>query len=648
MGKERIRTNHAVQSSMLRILAIELMLLLLFSLLLASLTALPPKAGAESADPLNAKIKVPSPSSSLTSVKGDGTHYLGYQPTPPGDYPRLVAPKALKALPSSVDLSADLPPVGDQGRQGSCVGWATSYYYKTWLEKQEHTSWDLSNPWYQFSPSFVYNQINGGFDLGAFISSAFYLMETKGDVDIEEMPYDDSDWTTQPTAADLEAAKPYRIPEGWGYLWIQWWFGPYNPPNPIENAKALIASGKMLVMGIPIYSDFPDFGANLPRPYYDYNETSPFVGGHAVCITGYDDNANPSGADPDHRGGFKMVNSWGITWNGLSRGFVYLSYDFVKRYVREAWTTGDIIPDSPFLSSVNPQSAPIGATVTINGNNFGTKRRNARVTFGSTEASEVTFTNECIEAKVPLGAKSGPIIVYDWEGTPSNPANFEVLPTIFSISPPSAVAGAVVSINGSEFGAAQGSSSVWFGNVQASDYFTWTNERIECRVPSAPPGGVSVKIKGSIGDSNEVPFLIGPVSQPTVASIVPQTGVENTVVEIADINGANFYPGASVQLERSGTIIKANDVNILSETKITCRLNLSGAPRGKYDVVVKNLDNQQGKLLGGFTVTNICGLGAGASLVLFFGFISIMSIASSPKIRRKIPYFHRQKKNLIH
>lgn len=605
---------------------------LFMALLFMSAIVLP---GVAAKPPAGISVPVSSPFKNATSVEGDGEHYFGYIPTPPGDYPKLAAPKTLKALPSRVDLSADLPPVGNQGRQGSCVAWATGYYYKTWSEKQEHASWDLTNRWYQFSPSFVYNQINRGFDLGAFFPDAFFLMQEKGAVDIDEMPYNDADWTTQPTPAALEAAKPYRIPSDWGYFWIQWWWGPYNPPNPIESVKAWLASGKVLVMGIPVYFDFPGFRGNPPSPYYDYDDTSGFAGWHAVCVTGYDDNINPGGSDPDHRGGFKMVNSWGESWNGPSKGFLYLSYDFVKRYVREAWSMGDIIPDSPTVTSVNPTAAHIGATVSISGNNFGTKRRGARVTFNGVDASDTTFTNQLITAKVPAGTTSGSLVVYDWEGTASNPIQFTVLPTITSISPTSALPGALVTINGANFGSSQGSSYVSFGTVKATDYVSWSETRIDCRVPAVSPGSVLLSVSRSEGSSNAVPFLVGPVPAPTVSSITPSTGVENTTVSITNIAGTGFHLGAEVRLERTGFVIKATDVVVESAEKITCKFNLAGAPLGKYDLVVRNLDGKEGKLAQGFTVTNICGWGAGASLLLFIGVMGLLGLSGVDGYRKR-------------
>src|ERR1043165_6584953 len=75
--------------------------------------------------------------------------------------PLASSPYGAGDLPTSQDLSADLPPVGNQGKQSSCVGWAAAYALKSFEEKVETKNTIL------FSPSFIYNQINNGQDGGA-------------------------------------------------------------------------------------------------------------------------------------------------------------------------------------------------------------------------------------------------------------------------------------------------------------------------------------------------------------------------------------------------------------------------------------------------------------------------------------------------
>ena len=444
-GVERMKDSPGIKKSLKsrrrrrRLLSL---LLVTFALLFVLSTGLPAGAGQGTSPKKGSPIRLPE-----GWTKGDGEHYLGLIPTPPGDYPQISPPpqKTLKlGLSTAVDLSGQLPPIGNQGRQGSCVGWATSYYYKSWQEKQEHTGWNLADQNHQYSPAFIYNQINvgrdSGVDKGSFVPDALYVMEKRGDVDIADMPYSDvgMSYATQPTAAQLEAARPYRIPNDWGCFWNHGVFGPYDTPNNIDNIKAWLDSGRMLVVSLPIYGDWPDYGGNPATNYYNYNGYSGFAGGHALCVCGYDDNVNPSGSDADHRGGFKVVNSWGPSWNGTSAGFVYLSYDFVKRYVWEAWASYDRTPDSPHMSSLSTTGGSAGETIHIYGNNFGTLRRSDRVSFNSLNASNVSFTDSDITCTVPSGATTGPVTVYDWEGAASNQTSFTVgaaAPKVTSVNP---------------------------------------------------------------------------------------------------------------------------------------------------------------------------------------------------------------------
>jgi len=518
--------------------------------LLALVLVLPGAIGIAAGTPPG---KVPGSPSGLLKASVNPEHGLGCKPTPPGDYPEAVVPQ-VASVAAAVDLYPPLLLVGNQGSQSSCVGWAVSYYYKTFSESLEHTTstWKLNDWWYEYSPSFVYNQINGGVDKGAYIPDALHLLQDKGDVDFAEFPYNQSNWTKQPTAAQLQAALPYRIPSGWGYFWLRSGSGPYSTSNDINPVKACLSGRNMLVMAIPIYYDFPEYSSSPARPYYDYNGSSGFVGWHAVCITGYDDNINPGGSNADHRGGFRMVNSWGPYWNGDSDGFVYLSYDFVKRYVREAWSMGDLSPDSPSITSLSRTSGEPGDSVTISGKNFGTNRRNAEVTFNGVKATPTSWTNSSITVTVPTGATTGPVIVKDWDKAPSNPINFKV--------------------------------TFW------------------------------------------------------LSSITPNTGVINRVVSCS-LEGGGFSSGtiSSVRLKQyNGPTINATEVSVVSDTKITCKFDLTGTKKNySIDLFVTKTNGHEAVLWNCFTVKE-CGLGAGAAAVALVGMLGLMATAGSRRFRSRL------------
>lgn len=318
-------------------------------------------------------------------------------------------------LAASKDLSGSIPPIKSQGSYQSCVGWATGYYGKSWYEKKEHPSWDLASEQYQMSPQYVWNGINGGGDNPTSIDSAFHYMEAYGCTDWSQFPYDGASYARQPDASTIAAGQQYRIPSDWGWFFLSGAKG----PDVVSELKAWINTGNPAILGIPVYTDFPDYGSNPSTSYYDHPGPDSSLGGHAVFIAGYDDNAGGAG-----RGGFLMINSWGPTWNGNGR--VWLSYDFVQDDVWEGWYMSDM-DSSPSVSSIMPASGGPGQLVTINGNNLGADRRNARVGFqGGKTGQVVNWANDQVKVRVPSGASSGTVYVYDWEAERSNGKAFTV------------------------------------------------------------------------------------------------------------------------------------------------------------------------------------------------------------------------------
>ena len=280
-------------------------------------------------------------------------HRMGLLPSSVGDYAVGPPPgvRTQQTLPLIVDLSWREPPVGDQGEQNSCVGWATAYYYKTFQEQREH-GWSVASTDHQFSPSFVYNQINGGYDKGSRISDALSLILNKGVATWAVFPYFPYGslpyWSLQPTTAQLQAALPYRAAT----------YGPFfnnnSPlvPMPYNNnlyyLKERLASGDTLVIAFPIYTSFTHSGGYSSWAcQYVYN--GPYLfdsiqGWHAVQVVGYN----------DYNSYFKIINSWGSSWG--CQGYGYLSYNFVTGRASEAWWMIDRLGD--FTPTPTPYPIP--------------------------------------------------------------------------------------------------------------------------------------------------------------------------------------------------------------------------------------------------------------------------------------------------
>jgi hypothetical protein len=230
--------------------------------------------------------------------------------TVPGMIQDTITPEPPRALSVSVDLSNQMPPVGNQGNQGSCTAWAVGYYQKTHYEWREH-NWNDSTTNHQFSPAFIYNQINGGADSGSSTSDAFALITDQGCATLADCPYNQNDCTTWPSESAYARAIPFRggSPH---WFWMQ-------DTNGINKAKQRLDSGYTTVIGIEVYSNF-DYIHNYGYKYCVADTYGGDRGSHAITIVGYNDTMTTN----DGTGAFKIINSWGTSW-GLS-GYCWMSY----------------------------------------------------------------------------------------------------------------------------------------------------------------------------------------------------------------------------------------------------------------------------------------------------------------------------------
>ncbi len=255
-----------------------------------------------------------------------GKFHCGYQPTPAD---RLAAVPQSSAnfirhrgLPSSVDLSPKMPPIGNQGRQGSCVGWSSTYAIRSFHENARR-NWGYDSPWSGgagekvFTPAFTYNQINGGSDDGSYPTDALDLLVKVGALPWKYMPYAESDFRAQPTAEMKRKAGEFRMER----------FEQLDYTNP-DALKAVLASGSPILIGVKVYDNFYQLGSAV----YDHFE-GPFRGGHAITVVGYDDGKTSA---QGMRGAFRLFNSWDTDWG--TNGYGWIAYDFMSQGADEAYT----------------------------------------------------------------------------------------------------------------------------------------------------------------------------------------------------------------------------------------------------------------------------------------------------------------------
>lgn len=318
-----------------------------------------------------------------------------------GDFPRLDTAALAHSLqadpPSLVDLSAVLPPVGYQGLQNSCVGWAVGYYGKTLLEQQER-GWGTSVTAHQFSPSYVYNQrytTDCRIDAGMTFCDGLQILQ-QGAATMADFPYDALDPCTQPSQAVFDAAPPYRIDS-----FVNIFSG--EGSADLLLLKQLLADGHPIAVGVPVYSSFRLITAQdplVPRPA----QGEQYYGGHGLLMVGYDDSI----------GGFKVVNSWGTLWG--QDGFGYLSYDFVQYDAWEAWLMYDFIGTTfSGVVTFNGSEAPGGTKISawIEGQQMG-----ATTTAGSSYSLDIPADDPATPEKD--GAVADDVVCFQIDGILAN------------------------------------------------------------------------------------------------------------------------------------------------------------------------------------------------------------------------------------
>ena len=175
--------------------------------------------------------------------------------------------------------------------------------------------------------------------------------------------------------------------------------------------------------------------------------------------------------------------------------------------------------------------------------------------------------------------------VVEWQLGRQSP----LVPEITGLSSAYGAPYSVVILNGTNFGATQGSSTVTFNGIDTPHYY-WADTKIYVTVPpNATSGNVVVTVNGNA--SNPFGFTVLP--QPAISGISPTSGPAGTVVTI---NGANLLDHGN----RGTVTLNGKQLAILSQFSTALKVAVpSGAVTGVFHVLV----NDTGMNSPTFTVT---------------------------------------------
>ena len=287
-------------------------------------------------------------------------------------------------LPDAVDNSTDpltskyFPPIGDQGSLGSCGPFSAVYYMLTYATAKAH-DWTASDGSKNFSPKFIYNMINGGGNVGTYLSDSYAMMDDHGSPLWSTFPYQTSstpetnfrEWSTDKSV--WREAINYRISN---YGFFDTYTATDDDNSGIIQLKEYINNGYILnywtgisdwqyktVSDNPATGDDDEFIGEKACYQVTGND-----GGHFMTCVGYNDNIwidinGDAIKTDDEVGAIKIANSWGTGWSNGNAGFCWVAYEILRDSKPGSWPALDNFFWMEAPASYSPK---VVAEVTVN------------------------------------------------------------------------------------------------------------------------------------------------------------------------------------------------------------------------------------------------------------------------------------------
>jgi C1A family cysteine protease len=239
----------------------------------------------------------------------------GWRPDSPDMRDYLMAVEPAKALPRSLSLRRQMPPVYDQGQLGSCTANSIGAILEfNELKQDEANAATPSRLFIYYNERAMEGTVTQ--DSGAEIRDGIKSVAQLGAPPETDWPYVITKFTRKPPAKAYrdalrhEAIRYARVPQ---------------TETGIQN---VLAAGYPISFGFTVYESFEsDVGPDGIVPMPEPDET--VVGGHAVVATGY----------KRSRGQlyFECRNSWGPDWANHGYFFLPASYVTSSNLARDFW-----------------------------------------------------------------------------------------------------------------------------------------------------------------------------------------------------------------------------------------------------------------------------------------------------------------------
>lgn len=243
------------------------------------------------------------------------------------------APVLRADLPRRVDLSPYGREVEDQSSTGSCVANATcSALEMLATMKNEHIN--LSRLFVYYEARAPYPELKE-VDEGAYLRDGFKVCNQTGVPEEQYWDFNINNVNVEPNADSYfeagqnKALKYERI----------------YKEDP-ESMKTALALGYPVIFGMSLYEDFYYLDGDMStHNYIGSDGTSPYIGGHAMSIVGYDDDLNG--------GSYIVENSWSHYWG--DNGHFALPYSVLAKDGWDSWVCTEFVNK---YTMVEPEPKP--------------------------------------------------------------------------------------------------------------------------------------------------------------------------------------------------------------------------------------------------------------------------------------------------
>lgn len=205
------------------------------------------------------------------------------------------------------------------------------------------------------------------------------------------------------------------------------------------------------------------------------------------------------------------------------------------------------------ITSFDPVSGPVGATVTVYGAGFSATPANNTVKFNGTTATVSASDSGSISTTVPTGATTGRITVTVGGNTVTSATDFVVTipgaPTITSFTPASGASGTTVAVTGTNFDTATNATTVKLNGVTATATIG-SSTSISLTVPTAAASGRITATTSTGTGASAQDFIIPPpgvnlADVSVITRLVPDGSSSNVAIGTPGKRALLLFDGAA-------------------------------------------------------------------------------------------------------